>query len=87
MTPTTYKLKCLSRWLRDATLGWLWSMRIAWRLAHGRWYVFHGAPWWVLRACVGPGCVPETETGMEYELLRWARVESNLWLRRGRLEP
>lgn len=85
MTPTTYKLKCLSRWLRDVTLGWLWSWRLAVRLARGRWYVFHDAPWWMLRGCVAPGYVPET--GTEAELLRWARVESNLRLRRGRLEP
>ena len=85
MTPTTYKLKCLSRWLRDVTLGWLWSMRIAWRLAHGRWYVFHDVPWCVLRACTLPGYTPQDQ--FEAEFMRWARIESNLRLRRGRLEP
>ena len=85
MTPTTYKLKCLSRWLRDATLGWLWSVRLAIRLAQGRWYVFHDAPWWLLRTCVSPGYEPETSE--EADLVRWARIESNLRLRRGRFEP
>lgn len=85
MNPATYKLKCLSRRLRDVTLGWLWSWRLAYRMTKGRWYVFHDAPWWALRGFVAPGYVPET--GMEAELLRWARVESNLRLSRGRLEP
>jgi hypothetical protein len=85
MTPTTYKLKCLSRWLRDATLGWLWAWRLGFRLAQGEWCVFHDAPWWVLKMCAGPGYVPETD--MEAEVVRLARIESNLRLRRGRFEP
>ena len=85
MTPTTYRLKCLSRWLRDATLGWLWAWRLAFRICTGRWYVFHDAPWWIVKGCVAPSCEPETD--MEAEVVRLARIESNLRLRRGRFEP
>lgn len=85
MTPTTYHLKCLSRWLRNSTVGFVWAVRLAWRLASGSWYVFHDAPWWMLRMCVGPGCVPDDE--FDADIMRWARIESNLRLRRGRLEP
>lgn len=85
MNHTTYILKSTSRALRDHALGWLWAWRLAYRVVSGQWYVFRDAPWWVLRMCVTPGYVPETE--MVAELLRWARVESNLRLRRGRLEP
>lgn len=85
MTPTAYKLKCLSRWLRDSTLGWFWSWKIAFRMGTGRWYVFHDSPWWVLRNFVGPGYQPET--GMEADMMQWARIESQTRLRTGRLEP
>jgi len=51
----------------------------------GRWYVFHDAPWWVVRTCVAPGADDLSDEDMQ--IVRWARQESALRLRKGRFEP
>jgi len=85
MNHTTYILKSASRALRDHTLGWLWAWRLAYRVVSGRWYVFHDAPWWVVRTCVAPGADDLSDEDMQ--IVRWARQESALRLRKGRFEP
>lgn len=85
MNHASYILKSASRALRDHTLGWLWAWRLAHRVVSGQWYVFRDAPWWVVRTCVAPGADDLSDEDMQ--IVRWARQESALRLRKGRFEP